>query len=944
MKKFFKSFALIAAAAMALAACQKEVSVEKRGEDGLYKYSFNVVDGEAKVDAETKAVIEADHVAWVSGDQAGIFIGTTPNYARMDVSTTPVKAILYSTSTIAAGTKAYGYYPYSADNASNTPDAAKIHFATIQHGAETSAMPMAALPFEVETAIDPKATSGNGELKFMNLGSVIVFKVWSSNTDEQTENVQYITLDGDQPMSGDFYLDLTGVSADEESTLGLTVMDQENDIECYAKVEQTAAVADSKANATEIKLVVAPGTYSATLKIGTDAHTYYFELENKTFNRSGVRTFGVNLANAISKDEVDLESLKLPVEESFASEMGAFSVDNVTLPDGITSVWEQKSGYVAASAYKDGTRYAVVSRLVSPWINLQNEESALLTFENAYNYLTDTAGPAGFFSLWVKTDEADWAQLDVELDYGTGSFSYATNEVDLSAYLGHDIKIAFQYTSDGTTTGTGTWDIKNFVVDIVKADPEIEYPDGKDYFEIVLNSEGYSEFTAPELSNPHDLTVTYSSSNEEVAVVDETTGEILLSAAGTAVITATFEGNNLYKPGTASYTVKVIDPNQTSVTDVITLSTTGVTGTSYTAWSGKTVSSDAVYAGQSAGGNDAIQLRSTSNNSGIITTASGGTLKSVSVEWNSNTAEGRVLNVYGKNTAYADAADLYNESNQGVLLGTITNGTSTTLAISGTYTFIGIRSNSGAMYLDAVEIEWSTAPVVIEEYDVTINPSSNGTVTADPVKAAVGTTVTLTVSPDPGYALASLTVDGLTVTDDVVNNEYAFVMPEHNVAVTATFEEGQSAKTYTITWNSNNNSDAIANYTSEWTVTSDGLTCNMVNWNNNSNGWNYVKAGRKNNESVATISTASAIPEAIKTVTLTIDAVTASKINSLTLSVAADKAFTNATEYSFNVATGDQVVTIPAPAANMYYRITADCASGSSNGLITVSKLAFATN
>lgn len=551
MKKFFKSFALIAAAAMALAACQKEVSVEKRGEDGLYKYSFNVVDGEAKVDAETKAVIEADHVAWVSGDQAGIFIGTTPNYARMDVSTTPVKAILYSTSTIAAGTKAYGYYPYSADNASNTPDAAKIHFATIQHGAETSAMPMAALPFEVETDIDPKATSGNGELKFMNLGSVIVFKVWSSNTDEQTENVQYITLDGDQPMSGDFYLDLTGVSADDESTLRLTVMDEENDIECYAKVEQTAAVADSKANATEIKLVVAPGTYNATLKIGTDAHTYYFELENKTFNRSGVCTFGVNLANAISKDEVDLESLKLPVEESFASEMGAFSVDNVTLPDGITSVWEQKSGYVAASAYKGGNRYTVVSRLVSPWINLQNEESALLTFENAYNYLTNTAGPAGFFSLWVKTDEADWAQLDAELDYGTGSFKYATNEVDLSAYLGHDIKIAFQYTSDGTTTGTGTWDIKNFVVDKAKAEAGISYEIAS--YEVTLGE----DFTAPTLTNPHNLTVTYASTNTSVATVDENSGAVTIVAPGTTTIKASFAGDDDYAAATASYILNV---------------------------------------------------------------------------------------------------------------------------------------------------------------------------------------------------------------------------------------------------------------------------------------------------------------------------------------------------------------------------------------------------
>jgi hypothetical protein len=55
-----------------------------------------------------------------------------------------------------------------------------------------------------------------------------------------------------------------------------------------------------------------------------------------------------------------------------------------------------------------------------------------------------------------------------------------------------------------------------------------------------------------------------------------------------------------------------------AVTDELTLSTTGVSGTSYTEWSGKTATSSAVYAGQSAGGNSSIQLRSNNSNSGII--------------------------------------------------------------------------------------------------------------------------------------------------------------------------------------------------------------------------------------------------------------------------------------------------------------------------------------
>ena len=112
-------------------------------------------------------------------------------------------------------------------------------------------------------------------------------------------------------------------------------------------------------------------------------------------------------------------------------------------------------------------------------------------------------------------------------------------------------------------------------------------------------------------------------------------------------------------------------------TDVLNQSWTGVSGTSYSAWTNKKSVSDAVYAGQSAGGNSSIQLRSNNSNSGVVTTTSGGKVKSITVEWQSGTTNGRTLNVYGKNSAYSDATDLYNTSNQGTLLGTIVCGTST---------------------------------------------------------------------------------------------------------------------------------------------------------------------------------------------------------------------------------------------------------------------------
>lgn len=156
-------------------------------------------------------------------------------------------------------------------------------------------------------------------------------------------------------------------------------------------------------------------------------------------------------------------------------------------------------------------------------------------------------------------------------------------------------------------------------------------------------------------------------------------------------------------------------PSVVEITDTLNRELTGVTGTTYTDWSGKKVSSDAVYAGQSAGGNTSIQLRhdTTKNAAGIITTASGGRVKSITVTWNNSTTSGRVLNIYASNTAYTSVSDLWDTSeNQGTKVASFTftknQTTTSTYTFTDDYAYIGIRSNSGALYLDSIEIVWES--------------------------------------------------------------------------------------------------------------------------------------------------------------------------------------------------------------------------------------------
>jgi len=76
-------------------------------------------------------------------------------------------------------------------------------------------------------------------------------------------------------------------------------------------------------------------------------------------------------------------------------------------------------------------------------------------------------------------------------------------------------------------------------------------------------------FSTPVLTNPNSLTVTYSSSDENLATVDATTGAVtILDKTGKVTITATFDGNAAYLPGTASYNITITDPNQFEATFV----------------------------------------------------------------------------------------------------------------------------------------------------------------------------------------------------------------------------------------------------------------------------------------------------------------------------------------------------------------------------------------
>lgn len=145
----------------------------------------------------------------------------------------------------------------------------------------------------------------------------------------------------------------------------------------------------------------------------------------------------------------------------------------------------------------------------------------------------------------------------------------------------------------------------------------------------------------------------------------------------------------------------------------------------------------------------------------------------------------------------------------------------------------------------------------------------------------------------------------------------------------------------TLTFPDGNESN-VSSYSATWKATIDDFSWTLTNFNNNNSGWAYVKCGNKNTASVGTITTDAVIDKAITKVVVTIDAITANQVNSAKLIVATDAGFTdNKQEITVTPAKGENTYAVPTPTENCYYQLAYDCQKGSSNGLVTISKVEY---
>ncbi len=147
-----------------------------------------------------------------------------------------------------------------------------------------------------------------------------------------------------------------------------------------------------------------------------------------------------------------------------ADKQGDFTIENVTIPEGLTYVWQHSvyngDAYMKASAYKGGC-LAADAWLISPKFDLSKATKLALSFDHCTNKFASLDVAKEQVSVAVRVDGGAWQALTVTGWSDNAGWSFVNSgEIDLNAYVGKKVEIGFHYTS--TTESAGTWEIKNF--------------------------------------------------------------------------------------------------------------------------------------------------------------------------------------------------------------------------------------------------------------------------------------------------------------------------------------------------------------------------------------------------------------------------------------------------------------------------------------------------
>ncbi len=274
------------------------------------------------------------------------------------------------------------------------------------------------------------------------------------------------------------------------------------------------------------------------------------------WNNIGNTTYTINIT---SNNESAAETTFL--ENAFTDEQGDWTIDDKVTASAITTIWSQSSAYgMKASGYYNKNNYKTESWLVSPELDLSLATEATLTFDHTSYQAQENKD---YLKLLISEDKISWDEQTIAT-WPTARWTYVSNTLDLSSYVGKKIYLAFQYKSTATSGLTNdTWEIKNLKV----SGKAVESVDG--YPKNLTNTTSYCA-TGLAQSTTYSCKVTTAEGNNTGVIGITTT----TTPAATYTIT-TYSATG----GTCSASA-----NTAHQGDVITLDATPDTGYKFARW------------------------------------------------------------------------------------------------------------------------------------------------------------------------------------------------------------------------------------------------------------------------------------------------------------------------------------------------------------------------
>ena len=494
----------------------------------------------------TRAVLEDRGVFWERGDRVGIFAGTaacTP--ADVDVTTRPKTIVFSSRTPLPAGTNVYACYPYTAADTDVT--AAKIRFPEVQQGGSLSAMPMAGVPFQVQAS----DSGTQGVVHFLNLGAVIDFRIYSAQyAGETIRSVTFRADSGAHSVSGEATLDLTAVSVEDEHSLALNWPAGASAVSSVTlKQGGTVAATPEQAAEGHRYMVLAPGRYSGSITVTTNAATYTYSFSDKEFSRNSLKRINLNLESSAatreayyyriqSADEVhDGDSFLIACENALPNAHLLHPVLNgnnfrgelVSAPvrdKGILSTAEVDACQVVLEAVPGSATEYYIKVPDANDSYLYPNYNSLSVGKNASSFTFDGNG-----GVTIKRENASsfWTTT-YYLNCNHSTFISSSSSSTLALYRKDDGSPRSQQLRFSAAS-----------------------------FTFVIGGQPLPVGPVPGIPTLSGAmtTVSYSSSDASVATVDASSGALTIRGEGTARILATAAADDIYKSATASYKLTV---------------------------------------------------------------------------------------------------------------------------------------------------------------------------------------------------------------------------------------------------------------------------------------------------------------------------------------------------------------------------------------------------